>query len=102
LSHLSSILRQITKKSFHPNSLIYDVQLARAKQKHLLTDQLGDGIEIVVALGEPEKVESKQNQEPETSAREIQRVNKSESAGRDGDGVIGEKSKRMEADQRNE
>lgn len=59
MSHLAALLRQVTRKSQHPNALLYDIQLARAKQKYLVREELSDGKEGIVELGAPEeKVEA--------------------------------------------
>lgn len=38
--HLAGALRQITKKASHPNPLIFDIQLERAKQKYVVQGRL--------------------------------------------------------------
>jgi len=55
MSALANALRQITKKAAHPNALLYQVQLDRAKKRHLIQGQLGDGLAGVVALKPPEE-----------------------------------------------
>lgn len=73
MSHLANALRQISKKSSHPNVLIYQLQLQRAKQKHLDQGQLGDGTEGAVALGAPESENGEKGSEQETHALNIER-----------------------------
>lgn len=60
MSHLASLLRQITKKSSHPNALIHKVQLERAKLKYLVQGQLDNAEESTIALGAPEEEEQEQ------------------------------------------
>ncbi|KIN03530.1 hypothetical protein OIDMADRAFT_177687 [Oidiodendron maius Zn] len=58
---LGSLLRQVTKKASHPNALIYEIQLARAKHKHLVQGQLEDGEEDAVALPAPKEGERQED-----------------------------------------
>jgi len=74
MSHLANVLRQITKKASHPNSLIHGVQLERARQKYIVRGELIDGKEDAVALGAPkeerqERVEEK-GSKPEAAGPE--------------------------------
>src|SRR5579871_5974662 len=80
MSQLGSLLRQITKKSSHPNAFIYKIQLERAKQKYLLQGQLDDGKEDAVALGAPEE------EEREKAALDIEKGVGPEAAERKGEG----------------
>jgi hypothetical protein len=53
---LANALRQVAKTAKHPNALLYQFQLERAKKKYLAEGkQLGDGLEGVVALGAPKE-----------------------------------------------
>jgi hypothetical protein len=45
----------VTKKASHPNTLLYNVQLERARKKYLVQGQLDDGKEGTVALGSPDE-----------------------------------------------
>jgi hypothetical protein len=57
MSQLSGLFRQVVKKSNHPNTLLHNLQLARAKQKYLVQGQLGDGAEgTALELGAPEEL----------------------------------------------
>lgn len=58
MSALTNVLRQITNKTTHPNALLHQIQLERAKNKYLVQGQLGHGVESVVALTAPEKAEA--------------------------------------------
>ena len=68
MSQFGSVLRQVTKKAAHPNSLIYSVQLERAKQKYIVQGQLESGAEGTVALGAPEEEKTKQAVDEQESA----------------------------------
>jgi hypothetical protein len=59
MSQLANALRQIAKKSMHPNALVHKVQLERARQKYIVRGEIGDGKEDAVALGAPEEQEAK-------------------------------------------
>jgi hypothetical protein len=53
---LANALRQVAKTAKHPNALLYQFQLERAKKKYLAEGkQLGDGLDGVVALGAPKE-----------------------------------------------
>lgn len=54
MSHLTNILRQISKKASHPNSLIYSVQLLKAKQKYLVRGEIGVNEESAISLAAPD------------------------------------------------
>ena len=68
MSHLANALRQITKKSSNPNALVYQLQLQRAKQKYLVQEQLGNGMEGAVALETPESENGEKASGLETAA----------------------------------
>jgi len=85
MSGLTNVLRLITKKASHPNSLIHQVQLERARKKYLVQGQLDDGKEGAVALGAPEE----EGQEQSNAALEVEKVNGSEVSERDGEKVKG-------------
>ncbi|OBT55008.1 hypothetical protein VE04_05329 [Pseudogymnoascus sp. 24MN13] len=68
MSHLANALRQITKKSSNPNALIYQLQLERSKQKYLVQEQLGNGMEGAVALGAPESENGEKSSGAKTAA----------------------------------
>ena len=70
MSHLASLLRQITQKSKNLNALIYQLQLERAKQKYLVPGRLGDGVEGAVALGAPESERREKEIERELTTKE--------------------------------
>jgi len=53
MSALANVLRHITKKASHPNALIHQIQLERARSKYLVQGRLGDGLEGVVSLDAP-------------------------------------------------
>ena len=61
---LGSLLRQLSKKASHPNALIYEIQLARAKHKYLVQEQLEDGEEDAVALPAPKEGEREEDVSP--------------------------------------
>lgn len=87
MSHLANALRQISKKSSHPNVLIYQLQLQRAKQKHLDQGQLGDGTEGAVALSAPESENREKGSESESHALDIERQSRCDAAERSNDGI---------------
>ncbi|CZT09532.1 hypothetical protein WAI453_004770 [Rhynchosporium graminicola] len=53
---LASALKNITQKSSHPSDLIYNIQLARAKQQQLNRKELSDGKVGVVELAGPQEL----------------------------------------------
>jgi len=60
MSALANALRAVVVKSSHPNSLIYQVQVERARKKHVERGLLEGGQqEGVVALGAPEETGAK-------------------------------------------
>ncbi|EPE35735.1 hypothetical protein GLAREA_05072 [Glarea lozoyensis ATCC 20868] len=59
MSQLTGLFRQILKKSNHPNILVHNIQLERAKQKYLVQGRLGDGGDIALEIGPPEKESKK-------------------------------------------
>jgi hypothetical protein len=56
MSQLTPLLRQITKKASHPNTLMYGVQLERARVKYLVKGELEAG-KGAVELGAPDEVD---------------------------------------------
>ncbi|KFX92440.1 hypothetical protein O988_07276 [Pseudogymnoascus sp. VKM F-3808] len=80
MSYLANALRQITKKSSNPNTLIYQLQLERAKQKYLVQEQLGDGTEAAVALGAPESKNGEKDLGQESAALNREQQSHSEAA----------------------
>jgi len=70
MSALTNVLRHITKKAAHPNTLLYNVQLERAKNKYLLRGQLGDGLDGTVALDAPKEDDGIVKIETEESSKE--------------------------------
>lgn len=87
MSHLANALRQITKKSSNPNALIYQLQLQRAKQKYLVQEQLGNGMEGAVALGAPETENREKDSGPETVALDREQQNGLEAAEGNDEGI---------------
>ena len=87
MSHLANALRQITKKSSNPNTLIYQLQLQRAKQKYLVQEQLGNGMEGAVALGAPEGENGEKASGPETAALDREQQNGPEAAEGNNEGI---------------
>lgn len=71
MSQLANALRHITKKASHPNALIYNVQLQRAKEKYLVQGQLEDGKEEAVALAGPGEKGQEQDLEHEVAGAKI-------------------------------
>jgi hypothetical protein len=55
MSQLTGLFRQVLKKSNHPNILIHNIQLERAKQKYLVQGRLGDGFDSALEIGPPEE-----------------------------------------------
>ena len=56
MSALANALRQVVKRSNHPNSLVYQVQVERARTKYVERGLLEGGQEEgAVALGAPEE-----------------------------------------------
>ena len=107
MSHLANSLRQITSKSSNPNALIYQLQLQRAKQKYLVQEQLGDGMEAAVALGAPESENREKGPGPETAALGREHQSGPEAAMGDNEGikcreVDGEPGRAHEEDARGE
>lgn len=60
MSHLASLLRAVTKRASHPNNLLYEAQLERARVKILVKGELGKG-EDAVLLEQP-RVEKKEEE----------------------------------------
>jgi hypothetical protein len=75
---LSSLLGQIAQKASHPNDLVYKLQVARAKQKYLVQERLGDGREDTVALQAP-----KEELEEEEAALAMKKENRKEAVQRE-------------------
>jgi uncharacterized low-complexity protein len=69
MSQFTGLLRQMTKMASHPNSLLYNIQLERARQK-FVQGQLDDGKGGAVTLGAPkdERGESLMGLEKKTGA----------------------------------
>jgi hypothetical protein len=74
MSALANALRAVVVKSSHPNSLVYQVQVERAKKKYVERGMLEGGQqEGAVALGAPEEKGEKAAVEVE-SAEAAERV----------------------------
>ncbi|KFX94621.1 hypothetical protein V495_01385 [Pseudogymnoascus sp. VKM F-4514 (FW-929)] len=87
MSYLANALRQITKKSSNPNTLIYQLQLERAKQKYLVQEQLGDGTEAAVALGAPESKNGENDAKQKLGALDREQQSHSEAAEGNNEGI---------------
>jgi hypothetical protein len=85
MSQLGSLLRQITKKSSHPNTLIYEIQLERARQKLFVQRQLDDGKDDAVALEAPRGDVQEQTRECEKTALGLDNGNGIKAAVQDGE-----------------
>jgi len=91
MSYLTPLLRQLTRKASHPNALLYEVQLERARVKYLVNGELEDG-KGAVELGAPEepaaelKTEDVKNEkrELEGSESEAKKAEGEEAGGKEG------------------
>ena len=69
MSGLAPVLRRLTKTASHPNSLLYAMQLERARVKYLVKGELGDGKEDAMVLEAPkENIEELKSGEREGKA----------------------------------
>lgn len=84
MSLLTGALRAITKKASSPQSLIYSIQLERAKQKYIVRGEL-DGPESAIELGAPEA----NAKEQKGTGVELSRGAGLEAGSSNGEGVIG-------------
>ncbi len=87
MSHLANLLRQVVKKSSHPNALVYKMEVQRATQKHLVRGELADGEEDAVALGAPAEDGQDQERKRGSSALEMEKESGSETTDREGEGA---------------